>query len=100
MMRDLILRVRLTDEEAARYEGANAMVVPLTNPEAAELQLSIVGLHEFLDQVVASLPSNGEDPFVVLAREAAERMARVRELIGRAAFVGTAEVAPGKVVMQ
>ena len=35
MKRDLILRVAMSEAEAAMYEGRDAMVVPLSEQEAA-----------------------------------------------------------------
>ena len=47
-MRDLLLKIRLSDAEAALYEGRNAMVVPVSDDEANELRRGVAGVMEFL----------------------------------------------------
>ena len=73
-MRDLILKVRLTDEEAARYEGRDAMVIPVSDEDVAELGLSIIGVHELLAALAAELASGDTSPRAMALRAAAGRM--------------------------
>jgi hypothetical protein len=104
MMRDLILKVSMSDEEAALYEGRDAMVVLLSEAEVAALRGNVIGVHEFLifnlkclSTLQQVLESTGDREGQIAktlqnllepARVAADLQDNVRELLGRAIFVG------------
>lgn len=93
-MSKLTLDVTVSAEDEALYEGRHAMVVPLSDDETAELRASIIGVHEFLTslgEVKVAEEATGEladfvRRMVAVAGAGAQQQARVRELIGRAAF--------------
>ena len=54
-MRDLIIKVSASDEEAARFEGRMAMVVAVSEEEAALLRANIIYVNDFLLRVPLEL---------------------------------------------
>lgn len=104
MKRDLILRVALSETEAAMYKGRDAMVVPLSEQETAVLHGNVIGVHDFLtfnlkclstlQQVLESTGDKEEAIAKTLhqlmesARVSVGLQAATRELLGRAVFVG------------
>ncbi len=47
-MRDLIIKLSIADEEAQRFEGRMAMVLAVSEEEAAMLRANIITVHDFL----------------------------------------------------
>lgn len=50
-MRDLIIMFSGADEEVARFDGRMAMVLAVSEEEAALLRANIIGVHDFLKLV-------------------------------------------------
>jgi hypothetical protein len=103
MMRDLTIKFSGTDEEVARFEGRMAMIVAVSEEEAALLRANLNGVHVFLKLVRRGtatlreiLETRGSiEPDVAKTLEmlinpaatADELHDQTRELIGRAIFV-------------
>jgi hypothetical protein len=103
MMRDLIIKLAVSDEEAARFEGRMALVVAVSEEEAAMLRANIIGVHDFLKlvrrrtatlrQILETRGTMEPDIAKTLAMliepaaTADELHDRTRECLGRAIFV-------------
>lgn len=104
MKRDLILRVSMSEEEAALYEGRDAMVVPLSERETEILGGNVIGVADFLafnlkclsalQQVFESVGDKEAAIAKTLhmlmepAKVSVELQSSTREPLGRAVFVG------------
>ncbi|MFN4172145.1 MAG: hypothetical protein ACK4GW_10365 [Pseudorhodobacter sp.] len=105
--RDVLIRLPLTEPEAAKFKGRWAMVVPLSEAEAAELrdkinlsQDTICKLAQALSTLHEVLETRGAGEadirktlamWMEPARATEAMLDRCRELLGRAVFVGGAE---------
>ncbi len=105
-MRDLILKLTLSEEKAAAFEGGNAMVTPLSEAEVEELRRNILSVESYfgpvlsfflsMDETAASVEDEEAESirgalaeFAETTRAAAAMHDRSRELLGRAVFVGS-----------
>lgn len=110
--RDVLIRLPLTEDEAAMFEGRLAMIVPLSETEAGELRAILNTTHDTLRKIAQALSTLGvvldtrgsDEPDVrkVLdmwldpTRQNEVLMDRARELLGRAKFVGGPEDGKGR----
>ena len=103
-MREVLIRLPLSENEAAMFEGRNAMIVPLSDAETGELRDKIVLSHEGMmkfakavatlvevletkgsaEPEIRKLLEHWQEP----SRLMASNLDRMRELLGRAKFVG------------
>lgn len=111
--RDVLIRLPLTEEEAAMFVGRWAMVVPLSEAEAGELraimnttQDTLRKLAQALSTLRAVLETRGTkepdiqktlDMWLDPTRQSEALMDRARELLRRATFMGGAEDGKGRV---
>lgn len=102
-MRDLIIKLTLSDEEAERFESRMAMVVAVSEEERAVLYADINSVDDFLKQVPLAVSIMRErlgegratDPeteamlvaLIGWAKTTDEFHDRTRECLGRAIFV-------------
>lgn len=105
MMRDLIIKAAVSEKEAARFDGRMAMVVPLSDEEAAVLYADVNSVDDFLTRAPLALStllgrlrtSHALDPeaeamleaLISRATASMEYHDRLRRRIGGAIFVGT-----------
>ena len=102
--RDILIRLPLTEDEAAKFEGRNAMVVPLADTEVGELRDKIILSHDGMTKLAMAIATLAEvletkgnsapeirkllEQWQEPSRLLASNLDRVRELLGRAKFVG------------
>lgn len=112
--RDVLIRLPLSEAEAAMFEGRWAMVVPLSEAEAGELRAILNATHDTLRKLAQALSTLGVvldtrgsdepdvrkllDLWLDPTRQNEALMGRALELLGRAVFVGGVE--GGKGLMQ
>lgn len=103
-MRDVIIKLSLDEEEAARFEGRMAMVLAVSEEEAAILRANIIAVHDFLKLVrrgtatlrqILETRSTMEpdiartlDMLIEPAATADELHDLTRDCLGRATFIG------------
>jgi hypothetical protein len=105
MMRDVWIKLNLTEEEAAHFEGRTAMVVALNDEELVNLRSNIIGISDFLGFTLKGLRTLKQvhenatttkdkqiaktlDMLLEPADVAVELHNNTRKLLGRAVFVG------------
>lgn len=102
--RDILIRIRLPEGQAAMFEGQNAMVVPLSDAEVVELRDKMILSHEGMTKLAGALSTlstvletkGSAEPeirkliglWLEPSRLIAANLERMRELLGRATFVG------------
>lgn len=107
MKRDLILRVAMTLEEAAMYEGRSALVLPLSDAEQEFIRDDLQNLKLFLDysekcletlrraaEAKSASPELVESTALMLigsTRTGREMLTRLASLIVRGFIVGQAD---------
>ena len=110
--RDVVIRLSLTEAEAAMFEGRNAMFVPLSDTEAERLWNTVNGVDHFLKSAAKGLAvlkdllettgdKDGRIGHALVGllgpvRDAIALHDETRQLLGRAVFVGGDD--PEKVV--
>jgi hypothetical protein len=104
-MRDVWIKLSLTEEEAARFEDRTAMVVALSDEDMVHLRSNIIGISDFLGFTLKGLKTLKQihenatttkdkqtaktlDMLLEPADVAVELHDNTRELLGRAVFVG------------
>lgn len=111
--RDVLIKLRLSEAEAAIFENRWAMICPLSEAEAAELRAILNTTHDTLRKLAQALSTlgvvletrgSGEpdlrkvlDMWLDPTRKNEALMGRARELLGRAKFVGGMEDGEGHV---
>lgn len=106
-MREVLIKLQLSEEEAALFEGRTAMIVPLSDKEVVQLREDINGVDRFLQftqkclrTLEQVLESPGErrgqiertlEQMAGPAGSAGEIHDHTRTLLGRAVFVGPDE---------
>ena len=110
--RDVIIRLTLTEEEAAMFEGRWAMVTPLSEEEAVEVRAILNTTQETLRKIGQALSTlmavletrQSKEPdiqktlqmWIDPTRRNEALMDRARELLGRAKFVGGLQSGKGE----
>lgn len=110
--RDVLIRLPLTEEEAAMFEGRWAMVVPLSEQETIEFGAIMNTTHETLQKVAQALATlqtvletkGSKEPDIQKTlgmwlgpvRQNEALMDRARQLLGRAKFVAASEQGKGR----
>ena len=105
--RDVLIRLSLSEDEAAMFEGRWAMIVPLSEDETGDLRAILNTPHDTLRKIVQALSTLGVvldtrgskepdvrrvlDQWLEPTRQNEALMGRARELGGRAKFVGGPE---------
>lgn len=109
--RDVLIRLPLTEEEAAMFEGRWAMVVPLSEQETIEFGAIMNTTQETLQKVAQALATlqtvletkGSKEPDIQKTlgmwlgpvRQNEALMDRARQLLGRAKFVAGSEDGKG-----
>lgn len=103
-MRDVWIKLSLTEQEAAHFEGRTAMVVGLNDEELVNLRSNIIGISDFLAFTLKGLRTLKQvhekattknkqiaktlDMLLEPAATAVDLHDATREMLGRAVFVG------------
>lgn len=111
-MRELIIKIDISDEQAAYFEGLDMMVTPLSGHDAGQLAVALQALADVvalnrkslatLMQVLETRGSNEPDIARTLElmiepnRLAVEQIEFVRVLLGRSARVGRGSAETGR----